>query len=201
MSKQFPFSNRFYIALTNPEKGVALKATLYAALLALSIIMSASAQVDVTKAFFPSGTMGDWSDMALDEASTENPHMAPYCIKITYTAAQSQGKGVAGICWQYPDSNTGSEPGRNLSNSTRITFWARGALSNEVAEFSAGGGLSDSFPKVSTGPIILLSQWQHYTLDLSGQDLSSVTTGFCMTATKNQNPTGSVVYLDEILYE
>lgn len=171
-------------------------------ILAFSIItISGSAQVDVTKSFFPSGTMGDWGDVALDEASRENPQSGPDCIKIIYSAAQSQGQRFAGICWQYPDSNTGNEPGRELSNVTHLSFWARGSLGDEIVEFSAGGGPSDSSPKISTGPIKLSSKWQQHTLGLSGQDLSSVATGFCWIANKNQNPTGFAIYLDNIFYE
>jgi len=165
------------------------------------IILPSSARIDVTESFFPSGTMGDWGDISLEESSKENPMTGPDCIKIIYSAAQSQGRGFAGICWQYPDANTGSEPGRDLAGITHLSFWARGFLGGEVAEFSVGGGPSDSMPKISTSPITLSDQWQRYALDLSGQDLSSMASGFCLIVTKDTNPTGSAIYLDDIFYE
>ena len=171
-----------------------------AILLALCLALPGAAVTDVTSAFYPSGTMGDWGDVSLVD-SPENPHSGPSCIKITYSAAQSQSTGWAGICWLYPDSNTGNEPGRNLAGSTRLSFWARGALGGEMAEFSLGGGPADSFAAASTGPVALSTDWQQYSLDLTGKDLSSVASGFCWRAAKSMNPTGCTIYLDDIQFE
>jgi hypothetical protein len=171
-----------------------------AALLALCLTAPSAALTDVTSSFSPTGTMGDWGDVSLVD-SPENPHSGPSCTKITYSASQSQNAGWAGICWLYPDSNTGSEPGRNLVGSTRLSFWARGALGGETAEFSLGGGPADSFPLTSTGPVALSTDWQQYSLDLTGKDLKSVASGFCWKATKSGNPTGCTIYLDDIQFE
>lgn len=175
----------------------------FTVLLALGFItVAGSAQVDVSQAFYPSGYMGDWGDISIDENSAEGPLSAPACIKIVYSAAQAQGAGRAGVCWQYPDGNSGSEPGRSdLAGSSRLSFWARGAIGGEVAEFSAGGSPSDTLGRVSTGPVVLGSEWRQYSLDLSGRDLSSVVSGFCITVSKQDNPTGCTVYLDDVLYE
>lgn len=162
-----------------------------------------SAEVDVSQAFFPTGYFGDWGDIKLEEASAESPHSAPDCIKITYSAAQSEGKGMAGVCWQYPDSNTGDLPGRSdLINYTKVTFWARGDVGGESAEFKVGGGASDSIqPAATSGPIALSKDWQQYSISIEGQDLKNVVSGFCWTTTKKQNPYGCTIYLDDIYYE
>ena len=87
-----------------------------------------------------------------------------------------------------------------------MTFWARGENGGEVVEFKAGGidGPStkhkDSFV-VTTGAITLGAEWRQYTLNLAGQDLSSVIGGFCWIASKNRNPDGLIFYLDDIQYE
>ena len=172
-----------------------------AILLALCLgAVPGAAVTDVASAFYPSGTMGDWGDVSLVD-TTENPHSGPGCIKITYSAAQSQSAGWAGICWLYPDSNTGNEPGRNLAGSNRLAFWARGALGGEMAEFSLGGGPSDSFAAASTGPVALSTDWQQYNLDLTGKNLSSVASGFCWRVAKSMNPTGCTIYLDDVQFE
>ena len=165
--------------------------------------VTGAARVDVSQAFFPTGTMGDWGDVSMDERSTDNPHSSPDCIKITYSAAQSEGKGFAGVCWQYPDSNTGDQPGRrDLVGSTTFTFWARGALGGETAEFKVGGGPSESIqPAATTGAVTLSKDWQQYTIDLAGKDTGNVVSGFCWTTTKDQNPYGCTIYLDDITYE
>jgi len=162
--------------------------------------------VNVQDAFYPSGWMGDWGDITLDDACTDNPHSEPTCIKITYSAAKSQGKGWAGIYWQYPDSNWGDNPdGRDLTGATKLTFWARGEKGGEKAEFKVGGitgKYPDSIqPPVSTGVIVLSDKWQQYTIDLTGMDLSHVIGGFCWVTNKHQNPNGCTIYLDDIRFE
>jgi hypothetical protein len=58
------------------------------------------------------------------------------------------------------------------------------------------------FTVSSSADIIDLSiEWQHYTIDLTGKDLSHVIGGFCWMTNKNQNPYGSTIFLDDIKYE
>ncbi len=96
--------------------------------------------IDVTDAFYPSGWMGDRDDITFDDSWTENPHSKPTSIKITYSAASSQGEGWAGIYWQYPSENWGDKPeGRDSTGATKLTFWARGEKGGEKAKFKAGG--------------------------------------------------------------
>lgn len=162
--------------------------------------------VNVPDAFYPGGWMGDWGDITLDDVSTDNPYSEPACIKITYSAARSQGEGWSGIYWQYPDKNWGNKiEGRDLTGSTQLTFWARGEKGGEKAEFKVGGitgEYHDSIqPPVSIGLIVLSDNWQQYTIDLAGNDLSHVIGGFCWVTNKNQNPHGCTIYLDDIRYE
>ncbi|NYT02263.1 MAG: hypothetical protein GKC10_05875 [Methanosarcinales archaeon] len=165
-----------------------------------ALISTAAAQIDVSQAFFPSGTFGDWGDVTLEEARSEDSPSPPECIRISYSAAQSQSQGYAGICWQYPDSNMGDLPGQDLTGSTALTFWARGEIGGEQAEFSVGGA-TDFLPERSTGVVSLSPDWQQFTIPLEGMDLSSVINGFCWRTTKDHNPYGCTVYLDDILYQ
>ena len=162
--------------------------------------------VYVPEAYYPSGWMGDWGDITLDDSYTDNPHSDPICIKIIYSAAKSQGEGWAGIYWQHPDSNWGDKiGGYDLTGATKLTFWARGEKSGEKAEFKVGGitgKYPDSLrPPASTGVVILSDNWQQYTLDLTGKDLSHIIGGFVWVTTKSQNPYGCTIYLDDIRYE
>jgi hypothetical protein len=161
-----------------------------------------SAQIEATSIFSPSGTIGDYGDVGIDEASAKNPHSPPSCIELTYSAAQSQGAGYAGLCWQYPDSNLGDQPGYNLEGMTRLTFFAKGSLGGENAEFFVGGGRGDSLsPSRSTGTVTLSQEWQQYSIDVSGADMSSVVSGFCWRSEKGQNPLGCTIYIDDVFYE
>jgi hypothetical protein len=167
--------------------------------------------------FYPSGWMGDWSDLTVDENCTSNPYSAPSCIKISYSAQASQGAGWAGIYWQFPANNWGSLPGGyDLSGATKLTFWARadlplGTTHTGPIEFLCGGinrplsGIpgftnQDSFVSPSLWTK-LTSTWQQFTINLTGLDLANVIGGFCWVTSASNNPAGCVIYLDDIRFD
>ena len=155
--------------------------------------------------YAPSGWMGDYGDIKINQASTEKPRSGNYCIKITYSAKMTQGAGWAGIYWQQPANNWGEKKGGyDLTGATKLTFWARGANGGEkIAEFKMGG-ITGEFPdsdSMSVGPVELSKEWQKYTIDLKDKDLSHVIGGFCWAASKDDNPNGFVIYLDDVIYE
>ena len=49
--------------------------------------------------------------------------------------------------------------------------------------------------------VILTKEWQPYTIDLRGKDLSYVSGGFSWTTNTEVNPGNCVFYLDNIQYE
>src|SRR5258708_5639960 len=91
--------------------------------------------------FIPSGWMGDYGDLKLDDSSTTDPADGKTCIKITYNGKAAQGANWAGIFWQHPANNWGEKPGGfDLSSFKRLTFSSRGEQSGEkVTEFKVGG--------------------------------------------------------------
>jgi hypothetical protein len=160
---------------------------------------SAVQPLDIEKTFIPCGFMGDDQNVNLDASCTENPNSAPSCIKISYEVGSNHW---AGIYWSTKDCNWGDEPGFDLSKKgfTKITFWAKGLNGNESVQFKAGGmkdrKYKDSFdiePKLSVN---LSNEWQQFTIDLKGQDLSSVIGGFCWVANSN-----ATLFLDDMRYE
>jgi hypothetical protein len=159
----------------------------------------------VTNHFIPSGWMGDYGDIKYDGASKEDPYLGDSCIKITYNAKGAQGAGWAGICWQNPANNWGTvDAGYDLSKSTKLTFWARGAKGGERIEEFKVGGLMNEFSdsdSASIGPVILNKDWTQYTIDLKGKDMSYIFGGFCWSTNVENNPDGATFYLDEIKYE
>ena len=155
--------------------------------------------------FTPSGWMGDYGDVKVDDSNTTDPADGKTCIKITYSAKGTQGAGWTGVFWQHPSNNWGEKAGGfDLSAYKRLTFWARGEQGGEkIAEFKMGGitgehGDSDS---ASVGPIVLTKDWKKYTIDLSDKNLSHIIGGFAWSASRDDNPNGFVAYLDEIRYE
>ena len=160
----------------------------------------------VSDLFYPSGWMGDFNDIKYDAHSTDKPYTGSDSIKITYSAARSEGKGWAGVYWLYPDNNWGTvNEGRDLTGHSRLTFWVRGAAGGEVAEFKVGGvegTYKDSLlPVRTTGVQTLTPEWKQYSIDLTGADLSKVMGGFCWVSSAARNPSGCTFYLDDIYYE
>lgn len=158
-----------------------------------------------TNHFIPSGWMGDYGSIKLDQGLRDNPHSGATCIKITYTGQPTQGAGWVGIYWQNPENNWGSKDGGfNLSGAKNLTFWARGEKGSEtVVRFGIGGigGIYPDSAKAEIGPVVLEKEWKQYSIDLTNIDLSYISGGFYWMADKISNPEGAVFYIDEIRYE
>lgn len=160
--------------------------------------------------FYPSGWMGDgeWGKKNLNviaqHRSSNRAHDTDNaCIRIEYRPGS---RGWAGVYWQYPDGNWGEFPGTRVRDANSISFWARGESGGELVEFKAGGirgnGLpyQDSFEKTN-GPVSLTDQWVRYEIDLRECDLSHILGAFCCVFTKEGNPQGLVIFVDDIRYE
>ena len=155
--------------------------------------------------FIPSGWMGDYGDLKINESWKENPHSRRNCIRIDYSGRKAQGAGWAGMYWQEPQNNWGNIPGGyDLTGAKELVFYARGEKGDEViTEFKIGGiqgEFSDS-TSVSIGPIVLTPEWKEYKIPLENEDLSRVIGGFAFVISRMENPDGAVFYLDDIKYE
>ncbi|MFH1398090.1 MAG: hypothetical protein ABIH27_06040 [Candidatus Omnitrophota bacterium] len=159
--------------------------------------------------YAPSGWMGDYNDVKLNDQSADNPHSGVSCIQFIYTAKKSQGQGWAGVYWQNPANNWGDKKGGfDLTGMTKLTFWARGAKGGEVIQkFKIGGmGIESgkTYPdstQVEFGPIELTNNWKQYTINLAGKDLSYINGAFSWTTTVDLNPEGAIFYIDDIKFE
>ncbi len=155
--------------------------------------------------YVPSGWMGDYGDIKMNDNFKENPHSGKTCIKFTYTAKCKQGAGWTGVMWQNPANNWGEiKGGYDLSEATKLTFWAKGEKGDErIMEFKMGG-IGGPYPdsdSLGIGPIDLTTEWKQYSIDLTDVDLSYVNGGFCWSTNADSNPEGMVFYLDDIQYE
>lgn len=150
--------------------------------------------------YTPSGWMGDAASIALDERSATNPHSGQACLKCQFKSTA----GFGGIAWQNPPNNWGDQPGGfDLSNATKLTFWARGEDGGEVVSFKLGilgadKKYSDS-DHAELPDVLLTKEWKEYTIDLSGKNLACIKTGFVWVLAANGKPV--TFYLDDIQYE
>jgi hypothetical protein len=158
--------------------------------------------------FIPSGWMGDYGDLKFNDGDTTNPQDGRTAIKITYTGEAKQGANWSGIYWQNPANNWGEKPGGyDLTGYKRVTFWARGVRKDKkpvtINEFKIGGITGDhgDSDAASVGPMELTETWKKFTIDLADKNLSHIIGGFCWSASRDNNPDGFELYLDEIRYE
>jgi hypothetical protein len=158
--------------------------------------------------FIPSGWMGDYGDIKLNDADTGNPKDGHTDIKITYSAEAKQGANWAGMYWQNPANNWGDKMGGyDLTGYKRLTFWAKGLRKDKqpvtINELKMGGITGDhgDSDAASIGPITLTTTWKKYTIDLADKNLTNIIGGFCWSTSRDTNPDGFELYLDEIRYE
>jgi hypothetical protein len=156
--------------------------------------------------FIPSGWMGDYGDIKLNDQSTDNPYSGTTCIQFVYTAKKTQGQGWAGIYWLNPANNWGDKKGGfDLTGMTKLVFYARGAKGGEIVTVKAGGnGKGKNYPDstdAELGPVELTDAWKQYTINLAGKDLTYISGGLVLVSTADLNPDGATVYLDDIKYE
>ena len=123
--------------------------------------------------YIPSGWMGDYGDIKINDQCAENPHSGTTSIQFTYSAKKSQNQGWAGVYWQNPANNWGSKKGGfDLTGMTKLTFWARGAKGGEVIQKVVVGGIKGTYSDTATvemGPIELTDTWKQYTVNLAGK--------------------------------
>jgi hypothetical protein len=155
--------------------------------------------------YAPSGWMGDYGDLRYDDHFKPNKSDSHSTIKVSYNAKGTQGAGWAGIYWQHPANNWGNrEGGYNLNGANSLVFLARGDKGNEtIAEFKVGGieGNFRDSGAAAIGPVSLTKEWKRYSIPLTDQELSSIAGGFCLTMSRQDNPSGATVYLDDIRFE
>ncbi|MFA5095975.1 MAG: hypothetical protein WC478_01400 [Candidatus Omnitrophota bacterium] len=155
--------------------------------------------------YIPSGWMGDYGDIKMNDQAAESPKTGTTSIQFTYSAKRTQNQGWAGIYWQNPANNWGNKKGGfDLTGMNKLTFWARGAKGGEVLQKVIVGGIKGTYPdtaNVEMGPVELTDTWKQYTVNLSGKDLSYINGGFGWATTADLNPDGAVFYIDDIKYE
>ncbi len=155
--------------------------------------------------YAPSGWMGDWGDIKINQTEFDNPHAGTTCFKVTYSAVRTQGANWAGIYWQNPPNNWGgAKGGWDITGAKKLTFWARGEKGGEKIEEFRAGGIGGEFPDsdiASIGPVLLTQEWKQYEIDLADKDLTHISGGFMWSANVDGNPQGFNIFFDDIKYE
>lgn len=157
--------------------------------------------------YVASGFMPEGKCVAVDDIWQENCQEGRSCIKNTFDRdCATLSLGWAGVYWLQPANNWGNEDkGFNLSGAKRLVFWARGEKGGETVVFKMGGvGMGRPYPDTdaaATEPIALTTEWQEYSIDLQGKDLTRIIGGFAWIGSAKHNRQNIVFYLDNIRYE
>lgn len=156
--------------------------------------------------YIPSGFMPNGKCITFDDSWQGKCYEGSTCIKIVYDIACSQeDQKWAGIYWLNPANNWGKKKGGfNLTGATKLTFWAKGEKGGERIEEFTMGGIAEDYPDSDSaviGPVILTPEWQQYSIDLRGKELSYISGGFAWSTSVKVNQQECVFYLDNIRYE
>lgn len=157
----------------------------------------------------------------LDGSWAINPLSGATAIRNQFTA----GTGFGGIYFQngllaadgktIPQFGDTPNAGVSITGVSKLTFWARGDAGGEQIEFFALGVGRNAATGAPTNPFpdssprvpgvgtrtTLTTNWQQYTINLTGRNTSYVLGGFAWVADDVHNPSGATFYLDEIQYE
>jgi len=129
------------------------------------------------------------------------------CHAVTFSVPSDAS--VGGFAWLYPADNIGLRPGLAVAaGATAIRFAARGAQGGETIGFQAGGigsfgsePIQDTFA-IPTTTIVLTTDWQSYSLDMSKNHYAAGVLGafgWQVGATGNGAPVQ--FFLDDIVWE
>lgn len=154
--------------------------------------------------YIPSGWMGDYGDIQINENIQKNPKDGKSCFRIIYNAQGAQSQQWAGIFWQNPANNWGEKKGGyDVSKAKKLTIWARGKDDGETVEFKMGGikGKYADTGTETSGVVKLTKGWKQYSIDLEDVLATYISGGFCVVFTKAANPKGCTFYIDEVRYE
>jgi len=162
--------------------------------------------------FFPSA-----QNQQLSFTSTDNPHSGKRCMSYTWSGSDVPNGATTEHTFVGFDllvsanfSTLATTPGRNLSAAgyTKLTFWARGTLSENTTFKVEGPGTGD---QSTFSPIInvatLTNSWQEFTINAGPGDFNNVKEFFKLTFLFTQ-PTGTTVagqggtiFVDDIHFE
>ncbi len=129
--------------------------------------------------WWPTGYMGDSANLNINLRDAKMPASGKNAIHVQYF-----GNDWAGLVWQNPPDDWMNLPGGiDLTGAKALSFKARGKTGRETVNFQVG--LSTGRCPDSGGGRLqnlrLSSDWKTYRIDLTGEDLQCIKTGFAFS--------------------
>ncbi len=172
----------------------------------------------VSDQFIPSGFMNDPTGITVStgangsaSCATRAPGAGGDCYVISWA---STGAAWAGVYWQYPSQNWGTEPGLVIApGAKQVSFYAMGAVGGEQLTFKSGGinepisaangAYGDTFA-VASPVVTLTTTWTQYTISLQGASYSEGVLGAFVWVASEVGDGGNEnikFYLDDLTWE
>lgn len=144
-----------------------------------------------------SGWMGYTEILDVDPKWVSQNYNGKTCFKNIW---ETETTSWVGIRWLQPENNWGTIEGAgfDLTGATEITFFARGEEGGEDVTFMAGGvsgDYPDSIEPSASVDVVLSKEWEKYTIDLEGEDLSYVISPFGWMVAVDP-----IFYIDDVAY-
>lgn len=151
--------------------------------------------------YIPAQWYNGSSNMEFNENWQDNPHAGISCIRIHWNGLWGDDFGYwNGIMWQAIQGDYLN--GYDLRGAKNLTFCARTDNPGLKVEFKVGYG-SDSCGEIVYNDT-LTNEWQQYTINLQGKDLTNIAGGFGFVFDYFQNlqyPNSFTFYLDDIKFD
>jgi len=164
----------------------------------------------VSDYYSPDGYWGDGETRGALVVDKSCPARAPGAVGDCYTITYRPGDHrFAGINWQYPHNNWGTQPGLPIAaGAARITLQARGQRGGEKLGVGAGqGGDHPHRDGFTIGPldVDIGAQWGALAIPLGGQSYQGadgVIAAFVVSLNAGPDEQGPiVVYLDDLRWQ
>ena len=137
--------------------------------------------------FIPSGWMADWRSPEVTTTRPCDAQKAPCfenCSRYIYTPHNETPRGWAGMYWQYPSGNWGTELGKVLgAGATHVRFTAWSGHDTQSVKIVIG--LGDNDPIQAEATFILTTEPTEYEIELPTTNYDTMITPFGWTASPN----------------
>lgn len=150
------------------------------------------------------GWMGDLRNLKIDKLCGKNTRSGKSCMRVSYEVRTRTEKRATGVYLQSNPMNYWFDMrgAYDMTRANKVYFYARGEKGSEVVEFKMMKAKEQNPLALSafSKKITLTSEWKKYELDLKDAALDQISGGFGFIIHTEDNPEGTVFYLDDIYY-
>jgi len=149
--------------------------------------------------YIPSGLMGNYKAITVDNNNKEQTYSGESSIKISY----NQDYDWYGVGFVDPPNDWGEMLGGfNISGAKKFSFWAKASKKHIIATIGFGLiGKDKPYPDTAKESIEikLSTKWKKHTINLKKLDLSCIRSGLVLFSQSYGSPQD--IYIDDVVFE